>query len=256
LDNLRTRWLLIAALSLVIISCKKDDADPQPTIIGGVQTVQTTSVTDIDGNTYFVIPIGNQYWMTENLRTTRYADGTAIPLTEDVSSWIAAGTAGTEALCAYENNATNAAVYGFLYNWYATTSAHHICPLGWHVPSDLEWKRLETAMGMPPDELDQLSVARGTAQNVGGRLKSTSTLWQAPNVGATNASGFSGLASGYRSGSTGGFESLTRFGMWWSSTSGEDPSVALSRTLHQDYVGVQRIGSPKGRGFCLRCIQD
>ncbi len=255
MDNLHTRWLLIAALSLVIISCKKDDADPQPTIIGGVQTVQTTSVTDIDGNTYFVIPIGNQYWMTENLRTTRYADGTAIPLTEDVSSWIAAGTAGMDARCVYDNSVTHGAVYGNLYNWYAATSAHHICPQGWHIPTDAEWAQMEAVLGMPTDELYQ-AAHRGLAQNVGGRLKST-TLWQTPNLGATNASAFSGLPSGYRSGSTGGCEVVGRFGAWWSSTTAaQDASLAWSRALNFDNLGVDRSSPTKTRGHCLRCIQD
>jgi len=203
-----------------------------------------------------VVSIGEQRWMTENLRTTHYADGNEIPLVPDPLSWISAGSTGTYARCAYENNATSAAIYGYLYNWYAATDPHGICPQGWHVPTDGEWTQLETTLGMPTVELDQFGVAPGEAQDVGGRLKSTSALWQAPNLGATDASGFSSLPSVYRSGSTGDFQALTVSGTWWSATVGEDNGLSLSRSLNNDGVGIQRTISPKGRGFCVRCLQD
>lgn len=249
MDRPPARWLLFAALSLIVGSCKKDD-DAPAAVTGNNPPSYPSTITDIDGNVYFVVSIGDQCWMAENLRTTHYADGTEIPLAFPPLSWVDAGTASAHARCAYQNSATNTAIYGYLYNWYAATNPHGICPQGWHVPTDAEWQRLVMALGAGELALD------GEAQNVGGRLKSTSTLWQQPNFGATNASGFTGLPGGYRNGSSGDFSALGYFGVWWSTTGGGNPDIALYLRLNNDYVGVTRNSQSKTHGYCLRCLQD
>ncbi|MBK9327803.1 MAG: fibrobacter succinogenes major paralogous domain-containing protein [Sphingobacteriales bacterium] len=138
-----------------------------------------STVTDIDGNVYNVVKIGNQCWMKENLKTTRYNDGSAIPTGLSNTAWEAT-TNGAYAI--YDNNAANNTTYGKLYNWYAVNTGK-LAPAGWHVPTDAEWTTLTTYLG-------GVRVA-------GGPMKAT-TLWASPNVGATNSSGFTGLPAGYR----------------------------------------------------------
>ncbi len=242
-------YLLVPALLLLATSCKKDD-EPPAAVSGNSVPSYPSTVVDIDGNVYFVVSIGDQRWMAENLRTTHYADGTEIPLGVDPISWTAAGTSSTPARCAYQHNATNAATYGYLYNWYAVTNPHGICPQGWHVPTDAEWQYLIVSLGADASTMD------GVAQNVGGRLKSTSTLWQQPNFGATNTSGFSGLPGGYRNGGSGDFSALGYFGIWWSIDPGNNPDIAWYMRLNHDYVGVSRSSLSKSYGYCVRCLQD
>ena len=132
------------------------------------------SVNDVDGNTYNVVAIGTQVWMAENLKTTKYKNGTAIPLITDLTAWMSLTTPG---YCWYD------ATYGALYNFY-TLSTGSLCPTGWHIPSDAEWTTLT-------DYLGGETVA-------GGKLKETGTAhWTTPNSGATNAFGFKGLPGVY-----------------------------------------------------------
>ena len=116
-------------MGLVIIltnSCNKDDNNP-------------VSITDKDGNVYTSVTIGTQVWMKENLKTTKYNDGTAIPLVTDGAAWESLTTPG---YCWYNNDAaTYKATYGALYNRY-TANSGKLCPAGWHVPADSEWTTL------------------------------------------------------------------------------------------------------------------
>ena len=98
----------------------------------------------MDGHSYGVVEIGDQCWFAENLRTTVYADGSAIPEETDNTAWAGLSTG---ARCDYDNDASNVATYGRLYNWYAATDAAELCPTGWHVPTDDEWTALETYLG-------------------------------------------------------------------------------------------------------------
>ena len=127
------------------------------------------TIEDIDGNIYKTTKIGSQIWMTENLKTTRYNDGTPIPLVTDGTTW---GGLTTPAYCYINNDeATYASPYGALYNYYvvADTSSLNVCPVGWHVPSDGEWTTLTNYLG-------GLDVA-------GSKLKETGTLyWNSPNT--------------------------------------------------------------------------
>jgi uncharacterized protein (TIGR02145 family) len=157
------------------------------------------TVTDIEGNIYNTVTIGTQVWMAENLKSTKYKDGTSIPNVTDGSAW-AGLTSG--AYCWYNNDIGNKSIYGALYNWFAVNTGK-LCPVGWHVSSDNEWTILSNYLG-------GISVAGGKMKSVAG--------WSNPNTGANNSSGFSALPGCYRH-YTGTFNNiLGEFGYWWSST--------------------------------------
>ena len=159
------------------------------------------TVTDIDGNLYYAVIIGSQCWMAENLKTTKYRNGDAIPNVTDNTTWSALITG---ALCNYNNDANNMTTYGRLYNWYAVSDSRNIAPVGWHVPTDVELTTLT-------DYLGGLSIA-------GNKLKEPGTThWASPNTGAVNETGFTALPGGYRV-SSGSFSNLGNNGYWWSST--------------------------------------
>jgi uncharacterized protein (TIGR02145 family) len=205
-------------------------------------------VTDIDGNTYPTVQIGHHCWMAENLKVTHYRNGDPIRNVTDNEEW-ANMYAG--AYCSYNNDSSNVATYGRLYNWYAVDDSRNIAPKGWHVPSDEEWKDLETYLGMSWSEADAQGW-RGTDE--GGKMKEAGTLhWQSPNTGATDESGFSALPSGAR-GPYGDFFSLYLYTAFWSSTeSGDD---AWHRGLKNTYSEVLRHDVPKRDGFSIRCSRD
>ncbi|MBL7955959.1 MAG: hypothetical protein JNJ91_13055 [Flavobacteriales bacterium] len=200
-----------------------------------------SSVTDIDGNTYPVVQIGDQCWMAANLKTTRYNDGTSIPNVTEDNAW---NQLNSGAWCAYNNSSANDATYGKLYNWYAASNPN-ICPQGWHVPTDAEWTVLT-------DHLGGSNVA-------GGKMKAVSPLWNAPNTGATNESGFSGLPVGHRDGhggvGGGGYFGLGYYGYLWSASE-MNPESAWKRSLWDTDAHLSRLFDSKGDANCVRCVRD
>jgi uncharacterized protein (TIGR02145 family) len=199
-----------------------------------------TTVTDIDGNVYNTVSIGTQCWMKENLKTSKYRDGSAIPTGLDSNSWQNT-TSGAYAV--YDNNPANNTTYGKLYNWYAVADPRGLCPVGWHVPSDMpsdaEWTTLENFLG-------GVTVA-------GGKMKTT-TGWTLPNTAATNESGFSGLPSGYRF-VNGEFDDIGTGGYWWYSI--DSSARSWARGLNHDTASIfSYYGGPKVFGFSVRCIRD
>jgi len=207
------------------------------------------TVTDIDGNTYQTVIIGDQVWMAENLRANTYSDGISIPHVPGLTDWTELDSG---AWSNYNNNPINDAIYGKFYNWYAATNPN-ICPQGWHVPTDAEWQQLEFALGMDADEWEQ-GQYRGSAQNVGGKLKSIA-LWNPPNTGATNESGFSGLPGGDRSPLTGFSSALGNYSDWWTASE-RDEVRAWYRRLGTAYAGFNRSHIVKRAGKYLRCIRN
>jgi uncharacterized protein (TIGR02145 family) len=211
------------------------------------------SVTDIDGNTYTTKVIGTQKWMVENLRTTKYQNGDDIlHITDDIQWW----NPPIGAWCWYDNNELYEDPYGKLYNWYAVADTRNVCPAGWHVPTDAEWKTLEKYLGMSQEEADKQYEWRGTDE--GGKMKSTGTkgadtgLWYAPNEGATNESGFAGLPGGTRYHLGGGFTQLGVKGVWWSATE-YNRGKAYRRMFYFDQSGVYSSPYNKISGFSIRC---
>jgi len=211
---------------------------------------ETGWVTDIDGNLYQTIKIGNQWWMMENLKVTHYRNGDAIPNVTDGSTWSGLTTG---AYCNYNNDVNNVATYGRLYNWDAAVDSRNIAPVGWHVPTDEEWKQLEMYLGMSQTEADATGW-RGTDE--GGKLKEVGTAhWVSPNTGATNESGFSASPGGGRYGN-GYFHNMDLAALFCSSTEGSNYS-AWYRSLDYGSSQVYRYDDlSKHYGFSVRCVRN
>ena len=199
------------------------------------------SITDVEGNLYRTVNIGNQQWMAENLKVTLYNDGTTIPNISDVTQW---QNNTTGAWCYYNNDEANNEKYGKLYNWYAvsktTNGNKNICPTGWHVPSDLEWKALI-------DYLGGWTVAGGKMKEVG------TTIWNSPNTKASNESLFTGRPGGTCD--YGYYNDIGQTGAWWSSTI----YYTTNALFHYLYNSGGDVGSQHdgmGAGKSVRCIRD
>jgi len=194
----------------------------------------TTSVMDNDGNVYNTVTIGSQVWINENLRTTKYNDGTQIPLVVGNDDWSILTTPG---YCWYGNDETNKNVYGALYNWFAV-NIHKLAPAGWHVSSDIEWSTLTGYCG----------------DTVAFKLKEDSPLWNSFSITNSNSTGFSALPGGTRD-ISGAFNGMTTIGKWWSGTQ-DDNTNAISRVIF--YFATDLIANvyEKGQGASVRCIRD
>jgi uncharacterized protein (TIGR02145 family) len=210
------------------------------TAYGNELTFSTTqALTDIDRNTYNTVKIGTQIWMSENLRTTKYRNGSPIPNVVGNSDWISLSTG---AWSYYNNDSSNNEIYGKLYNWF-TIQGDTLCPLNWHVPSDLEWRVLLNYLG-------------GWSAS-GGKLKSIGTAyWNIPNIGATNESGFSALPGGTRFFNNGIFSGLNNSCYFWTSTE-DDSTSAWDYGLQSTSAIATILGVYfKSGGASIRCIKN
>lgn len=222
-----------------------------------------STVTDIDGNVYRIVQIGEQVWMAENLKVTRYADGGTIPYVESSSDWNSLGD-DDRAYCWYDNSTENRDRYGGLYTWTAAANENTgsddnpsglqgVCPDGWHLPSNSEWKELEMYLGMSQEDADDTGW-RGTDQ--GEKLKELGyDHWESPNLGATDESGFSALPSGHR-GVYGSFADIGTDANFWTASEGNLSSFVWFRGLSstEDKV-ASRNDIFKQYGFSVRCVR-
>ena len=133
------------------------------------------------------------------------------------------------------------------------TDPRGLCPGGWHVPSDEEWITLESFLGISASELNVIGI-RGSALNIGGKLKAVSVLWATPNTGANNNTGFSALPGGLRY-YDGTYKYNTTDGAWWTS-SAVNSNFSLFRMLNYNYSGIARYDSLHYDGFSVRCLKD
>jgi uncharacterized protein (TIGR02145 family) len=221
---------LIALLATGLAAQENESATP----IGA-------TVTDIDGNVYKTVAIGNQVWMAEDLKTTRYRNGdligTTSPATLDISS-----ESSPKYQWAYAGDDSNVANYGRLYTWYAATDCRNIAPTGWHVPTDAEWTTLVNFLGGK-------SVAQGKLKEAG------TTHWNSPNTDATNESGFTAIPGGNRW-NNGRFLGIGDFTHWWTAT-GHDAEFAWRRILVKGAPADNFRGwADKKIGWFVRCIKD
>jgi uncharacterized protein (TIGR02145 family) len=200
------------------------------------------NMSDIDGNTYKTVQIGTQVWMAENLKVSKYNDGSTVPNVTEDSIW---EYNKTGASAYYNNDVANNVKYGKLYNWFAvsktTNNNKNICPTGWHVPTDAEWTVLT-------DYLGGADVAGGKMKEVG------TTNWGSPNTDATNISLFTGLPGGNRRGG-GSFDLAGELGVWWSATQ-YDSSSARYRYLMNYSSLVDSSFDSKKKGLSVRCVRD
>lgn len=234
------------------VSCNSD------TILGGKNNSST--VTDADGNVYTTVKIGDQEWTTENLRTTKYNDGSPIANITGKTTWDSCMYTLTEAYC-YYNNTTNAdsiKKFGALYNWYAVNTGK-LAPAGWHVPTDEEW-----------DTLQNYLIANGynwdgtTTDNKIAKSMAATTDWKSSSDGVegavgndvtkNNRSGFSALPGGARD-SENDFNGRNNKGCWWSAANG-GATCTWSRSLSFDYEDLLKPFSDKYGGFSVRIVRD
>jgi uncharacterized protein (TIGR02145 family) len=202
------------------------------------------TMTDQEGNTYKTIVIGTQEWMAENLNTSIYRNGDAIPTSLDNAAWQNT-TSGAWAY--YNNGSSYACPYGKLYNWYTCVDARQLCPTGWHVPTDAEWTVLT-------DYLGGAAVAGGKMKTI-GNIEAGTGLWYSPNVGPTNSSGFAGVPGGSRF-YDGTYNDIGNYGFWWSSSDEEGSSGAWSRGLVYEFGSANSYNDSKYFGFSVRCLRD
>jgi uncharacterized protein (TIGR02145 family) len=197
-------------------------------------------------DTYKTVTIGNQIWMAENLKTTLFNDGKPIPQVKGTAEW---ENLKTPAYCWYDNDRTTyRETYGALYNWYAVNTGK-LCPTGWHVPSDAEWKTLTLFLG------DSISWTKEVS---GIKLKEAGNAHWAFNdsIASTNEYGFTALPGGTRT-IYGVFFGIGYEGRWWSSTEDEyNKDDAKNREMRYEYGSVTEIQQYKQFGMSVRCIKD
>ena len=217
------------------------------TLISLCTRVDDNNVKDIDGNVYKTVIIGQYRWMAENLKTTKYNDGAEIPNIKEQNTWIRLNNG---AYSWYNNNESFADTFGLLYNWYAVNTGK-LCPDGWRIPTDAEWKNLEgyvdTKYGIG-DSFWNRSGLRG--YDAGQRLKAISG-WR-PGVTGTDNYGFAALPGGEHLSC---FFAAGRSGFWWTSSEASEAS-AYYRNMIYSFETVARDTHPKRMGFSVRCIKD
>ena len=243
--NIRFYFMLLTGLILINADGCKKDSGPEV-------------VLDKDGNEYSTIIIGTQKWLAENLKTTKYNDGTQISCVTDNTEW-SGNTTG--AYCWYDNNVTYKDPYGALYNWYAVNTGK-LCPAGWHVPTDEEWTTMEDYLIAHNFNYDGTTSGHKT-----GKSLASLTLWRSTTTtGAIgnsdfpeyrNKSGFNAFPGGYRFDFNGTFNLIEISGYWWTATEPEySPVSGFSRSLsfNSQLLGIDFF--PKGYGLSVRCVKD
>jgi len=210
------------------------------------------TVTDIDGNIYQTMVIGDQEWMVENLKVTHYRNGDPILHLTDNEDWISTNDG---AYCYYDNSSSNGEIYGALYNLYAVDDPRGLAPEGYHIPTDEEIMELEMCLGMTYEEAHD-DGWRGT--NEGSKLAGNADLWtdgaleNDPDFGS---SGFAFLPGGYRNDGSGYFDYLSNYGYFWSSTEYYS-DYAWYRRLSYGNSRVYRQCNLKRHGFSVRCVKN
>lgn len=254
-------WTLGARIgkqTLTVIAYKTDGTTALTGSPISVTATGAGTVTDVDGNVYQTVKIGNQIWMAEDLKVSHYPNGDAIPYIDDNATWGALADDNRSDAYSFYGDSNNDGIidvanpdYGALYTYAAAIGDNWardkvdnqgVCPEGWHLPTDAEWTELT-------DYLGGNSVA-------GGKLKETGiSHWNKPNLGATNESGFSALSGGIRYNFLGTFDSAGLSGHWWSATESSG-SKAWSCFLYYKEAEAYRIYYFKADGFSVRCVRD
>ena len=239
--------LVLVLFSLFLfLSCSDDPTSSQD---------KSDTITDIDGNVYKIVKIGEQWWMAENLKVTKYRNGEAIPNVFGNSEWAGLSTG---AYCVYNNDNDSVATYGLLYNWYAVVDSREIAPTGWHVPTDEEYTVLENYLIANGYNWDGTTTEDKTSKSLASKTGWNSSS-EAGDVGndmsTNNSSGFTALPGGYRIYNDGSFNYIDYFGLWWSATE-YSSTYAWSRYLYYDRSGFGRADNGKQDGFSVRLIRD
>jgi uncharacterized protein (TIGR02145 family) len=252
--NILNLPITIISSIILVVSCAKKEGCTNPNATNYDSTAEkddgscinsnntnngnNSTITDKDGNIYKTVTIGNQKWMAENLKTTKYNDGTTIPNVTEDEQW---SKLSTGAWCNYDNDSRSGVIYGKLYNWYAVNT-NKLCPTGWHVPTKAEWEELTIYLAVD-----------GHINAEGKALKAISG-WN-NNGNGTDSYGFKGLPGGYRGGRGGSFGSIGNYGYWWSSSE-DGADGAWARGLGYGSDGADRGSSSEKDGYSVRCLRD
>lgn len=212
--------------AMIFIGCSSDDDT-------GGKTPLTGDVYDVEGNEYDTVRIGTQTWMVQNLRSTKYNDGTDIPLAATTADW---PNVITPSYCWYDNDASHKSSYGALYNWYAVNTGK-LAPTGWHVPTLAEFELLRNYLG-------GLSVGEPKMMETG------TTHWTVTSGWVTNSSGFTALPAGSRWSSFSGMGSSTS---WWTSMTNGSSSAWYKLLTNYMMTSNSAI---KSYGMSVRCVKD
>jgi uncharacterized protein (TIGR02145 family) len=217
-----------------------------------------TKITDVDGNVYNVVKIGTQFWMVENLTTTRYNDGTVIPLVTDNAAWAVLATPG---YCFYNNttNVDSIKKFGALYNWYVVNPANpkKIAPAGWHVPTDAEFGTLQDFLIANGYNWDGTTTGNKIAKSMAAKTdwKTYSTPGAIGNdLTMNNSTGFSALPGGYRI-YNGIFDAIGSYGSWRSATE-QGATNAHYCCLYYDQGSFTRTLNNNRCGYSVKLLRD
>lgn len=219
-------------------------------------------VTDINGNNYSTVIIGSHEWMTENLKTTNYNDNTTIPIITNNTAW---SNLDSGAYSYYSNELDSATIYGHLYNWYAVET-NKLCPIGWHIPTNLEWITLDRFLAENGGNYDGTNWDGTQSDNearskIAKSLADTSSWTTSTIVGSignnqnnNNYSGFSALAGGSRN-NNGIFYGIGTHGRFWTASSNAS-GQASRRVLDYERTDIRVSNADKNYGFSIRCVKD
>jgi uncharacterized protein (TIGR02145 family) len=205
------------------------------------------TVSDVDGNKYKTIQVGTQTWMAENLKTTSLNDGTAIKLIGPADNWMATPESQTPAFSWLESDEKFKHIFGAYYNWKAVNTSK-LCPTGWHVPSDVEWKTF----------IDYL----GGSLNIGTKIRETGgNHWLNGGSATTNSTGFTALPAGYRN-FNGAFMNTYGYSVWlageaywWTSTQAYSQGAYFEAIYNNSNALLQGAWS-FAQGHSVRCVKN
>lgn len=236
-------WIAMFGIGIIFFTGCKDSEEEDPVF-------ETGTVTDVEGNVYATIKIGDQWWMAEDLRTTTFRSGVPIDQVSDNREWKdAIGPAYTT----YNNN-TLLEGLGMLYNYQVVTSLEEIAPDGWHVPTDEEWKELETYLGMDAADLDKTNW-RGTDEGDRLKVEATEGWLFYEGVWANNETGFSayGGSSRFYEGPF-GVPGIKGSAFWWAADANQ--GYGWYRYLDYKKSGIFRYFGHPNYGFSIRCVKN
>lgn len=216
-------WVLFVLFILFIMGCSKPN-----------------TMTGNDGKKYKTVKIGDQWWMAENLRETKFRNGDPIPNVTDDEEW----SAGMNVRCAYDNNnESNADTYGYLYRWWVVSDSCNIAPKGWRVPTKRDWETLSMTLG----------------DNQGSKMAGNASLWangELKNNPAFGTSGFNALPSGCRSMIQSIYDGLGEYTYFWSVTEGNRRWQAWSVHLSYKNPDIYYFSNHIGEGYSVRLVKD
>jgi uncharacterized protein (TIGR02145 family) len=219
-----------------------------------------STVTDIDGNVYATVMVGNQCWMGENLKTTHYRNGMPINNPNCIVNFMNTewGADQDGAWLAWNNAETFREKYGAIYNHHAVRNENTLCPAQWHVPHDQEWMHLEQSLGMSGDIT---GVMGWRGDNEGAKLAGGENLWKKGNLTASNyfgSAGFNALPTGWYPFTTFGSGNVWPDSdvAWWSSTTSSMLGATIARRISHDQTGIERNARTPSQGHYVRCLRN